>query len=264
MIRFGRSNKFSQFQRFDHKWHLEEFIDSIPQRSGLFSGKIRAYKDSVGTDEIIDISGFCKITHLLDAYKMIQGNYPLSQHPGLPSPNKRSAKVYSKIHDPHNQAYVDGVACYILSKFREAEHSPHFSLFYGAYLAIAKEYYYNITEDFPDIRFDSWFWKKQKEGVFNLVALNGNIPLKPDDPLIEVPEVLDSDDDSSSSSMSSAFSKFDEGDRLSNVSGGSLHSASISTASEQSNDSNDSKLFKLFESIRIDSAMIRFVDPPNH
>jgi hypothetical protein len=109
MIRFGRSNKFSQFQRFDHKWHLEEFIDSIPQRSGLFSGKIRAYKDSVGTDEIIDISGFCKITHLLDAYKMIQGNYPLSQHPGLPSPNKRSAKVYSKIHDPHNQAYVDGV-----------------------------------------------------------------------------------------------------------------------------------------------------------
>ena len=240
MIRFGRSNKFSQFQRFDHKWHLEQFIDNIPQRSGPFSGKVRAYKDSVGTDEIIDISGFCKITHLLDAYKMIQGNYPLSQHPGLPSPNKRSAKVYSKIHDPHNQAYVDSVACYMLSKFREADHSPHFSLFYGAYLAIAKEYYYNITEDFSDIRFDSWFWKKQKEGVFNLVALNGNIPLKPDDPLIEIPEDLDSDDDSSTSTMTSVFSKYEEGDRLSSVSGESLHSASILTASEYSQNSNDS------------------------
>ena len=62
----------------------------------------------------------------------------MAQHPGLPAPGKRSAKVYSKIHDHHNQAYVDAVACYLLSKFREADHSPHFSFFYGAYLAIAK------------------------------------------------------------------------------------------------------------------------------
>jgi hypothetical protein len=243
MIRFSKSNKFSPFQRFDHKWHLEEFTGAIPQRSGLFSGKARAYKDSQATSELMDISGFCKITHLLDAYKVIQGNYPMAQHPGLPAPGKKSAKVYSKIHDPHNQAYVDSVACYMLSKFREAGHSPHFSLFYGAYLAIAKNYYYNITEDFSDIRFDSWFWKNQKEGVFSLVALNGNVPLAADDPLIEAPEELYSDSESSSSTSStssSSGSEFAIGDKMSEVSGGSLHSASISTSSEKSDSSDES------------------------
>lgn len=192
----------------------------------------------------MDISGFCKITHLLDAYKVIQGNYPMAQHPGLPAPGKKSAKVYSKIHDPHNQAYVDSVACYMLSKFREADHSPHFSLFYGAYLAIAKNYYYNITEDFSEIRFDSWFWKNQKEGVFSLVALNGDIPLAADHPLIEAPEELYSDSESSSStsstSSSGSVSEFEVGDKLSEVGGGSLHSASISTTSEHSDSSDES------------------------
>jgi len=240
MIRFGKSSKFSPFQRFDHKWHLEEFTAGVPQRSGLFSGKIREYKESHATSEVVDISGFCKITHLLDAYKMIKGDYPMAQHPALPAPGKRSAKVYSKIHDPHNQAYVDAVACYMLSKFREAEHSPHFSLFYGAYLAIAKKYYYNITDDFSDIRFDSWFWKKQKEGVFKLIALNGAIPLAADDPLIEAPEDLyDSSDDSTSSSLT----EFDSEDTFSEVSAGSLHSASISTTSENSKHSAKSEEF---------------------
>lgn len=233
MIRFGKSNKYSPYQRFDHKWHLEQFSDGVPQRSGPFSGKVRAFKDGQPLDEIKDISGFCKITHLLDAYKMIQGNYPMSQHPALPAPGKKSAKVYSKIHDPHNQAYVDAVACYMLSKFREADQSPHFSLFYGSYLAIAKEYYYNITEDYSDIRFDAWFWRKQKEGIFRLVGLEGDKPMDPSDTLIEMPDDLSewSDDDSSNSDNSS-ISELDSGisDQQS-VSGGSLHSASITTAS---------------------------------
>jgi len=165
---------------------------------------------------------------------MLQGNYPMSQHPALPAPNKKSAKVYSKIHDPHNQAYVDAVACYMLSKFREADHSPHFSLFYGSYLAIAKEYYYNITEDFSDIRFESWFWKKQKEGVFRLVGFEDGKLMNSSDPLIETPDDLSqwsSSDDTSTSDKSSVSELHGE---VISVSGGSLHSASITTASEVS------------------------------
>ena len=230
MIRFGKSKKYSPFLRFDHKWHLDGFIGDVPQRSGIFSGKVRAFKDGQADETVVDISGFCKITHLLDAYKMIQGNYPMSQHPALPAPGKKSAKVYSKIHDPHNQAYVDAVACYMLSKFREADHSPHFSLFYGAYLAIAKQYYYNITEDFPDIRFDSWFWKKQKEGIFKLVGFEGDVPLDSENPLMETPEDLDSSSRSGSGSDSSSSSISELGGDV-GCDTGSLHSASITTAS---------------------------------
>jgi len=259
MIRFGKSKKFGPFLRFDHKWHLESFSGDVPQRSGLFTGKVRAYENAVPSDELQDISGFCKITHLLDAYKMIQGNYPISQHPVLPSPGKDSAKVYSKIHDPHNQAYVDSVACYMLSKFREGGHSPHFSLFYGAYLAIAKDYYYNITEDFSDIRFESWFWKKQKEGLFKFVGFEGETPIPSDDSLMEIPDDLSD----GSSSSGSSVSELDEGVHISDESG-SLHSASITTASETSEFSSNSsyieKDYKFFAVLKEFPTLLMFLE----
>lgn len=259
MIRFGKSKKIGSFLRFDHKWHLESFHGDVPQRSGSFTGKVRAYENAIPSDELKDISGFCKITHLLDAYKMIQGNYPISQHPVLPAPGKDSAKVYSKIHDPHNQAYVDSVACYMLSKFREGGHSPHFSLFYGAYLAIAKDYYYNITEDFSDIRFESWFWKKQKEGLFKFVGFEGEIPIPSDDSLMETPDDLSD----SSSSSGSSVSELDEGVHISDESG-SLHSASITTASETSEISTAStyieKDYKFFAVLKEFPTLLMFLE----
>ena len=236
MLRFGKSNKQSPFLRFDHKWHLEKFSGDVPQRSGSFSGTVRAFAGGTATEEVQDISGFCKITHLLDAYRMIQGNYPVAQHPALPAPGRKSAKVYSKLHDPHNQAYVDAVACYMLSKFREADHSPHFSLFYGSYLAIAKQYYYNVTEDFSDLRFESWFWRKKAQGLFKLIGFEGEVPLANDDPLMEAPEDIsdessctDSDDDSVA--RRSHVSELHDGDNVTICDGGSMHSASITTAS---------------------------------
>ena len=245
MTRFGKSNKYSPFLRFDHKWHLDEFIGGVPQRSGLFSGRVRSFNQGKAEDATMDISGFCKITHLLDAYRMIQGNYPMSQHPALPSPGRKSAKVYSKIHDPHNQAYVDSVACYMLSKFREADHSPHFSLFYGAYLAIAKEYYYNITEDFSDIRFESWFWRKKDQGLFKLIGFEGDTLLSEDDSLMERPEDLPDDSSCTDSDDSSDISNIDDDQQaqLLACDVGSLHSVSISTAStsDNSDDSDDSE-----------------------
>jgi hypothetical protein len=226
MLHFAKSTKHSSFLRFDHKWHLDKFYDQVPQRSGPFSGRIRAFEDGNSTDELMDISGFCKITHLLDAYKVIQGEYPMSQHPGLPAPGKQSAKVFGKIHDPSNQAYVDAVACYMLSKFREAGHSPHFSLFYGAYLAIANEYYYNITEDFSDLRFESWFWKNQNQSLFSLVGFEGARQLESSDVLLETPDDL----------SSGSFSESDLSEIQSPVNADleSLESVSIPTASEHS------------------------------
>ena len=263
MVRFGKSNKNSPFLRFDHKWHIDNIYGDIPQRSGTFSGSIKGFNDSHPTGEMKDISGFCKITHLLDAYKMIQGNYPISQHPALPAPGKKSAKVYSKIHDPHNQAYVDSVACYMLSKFREADHSPHFSLFYGAYLAIAKEYYYNITEEFADIRFDSWFWKKQEESIFNLIGFNGETPLSPNDPLIKVPDNLSDWSSSNSITTDSDISELSMNDSISE-SGGSLHSASIGTGSTKSCASKESdeseKDYKFFAVLSEFPTMLMFLE----
>lgn len=249
MIRFGKTKQYSPFLRFDHTWHLEEFIGDVPQRSGMFSAKIQAYKNSQPQGGLVDISGFCKITHLLDAFKMIQGNYPMAQHPALPSPGRKSAKVYSKIHDPHNQAYVDAVACYMLSKFREGDHSPHFSLFYGAYLGVAKNYYYNITEDFSDMRFESWFWRKRAEKIFTLVGFEGSTPIHSSDPLMEPPDNLsDYSTSSNTNSTRHSVTEIHDNDNISVNSSESLHSASISTTSSKSGSGSGSDSGSSYES----------------
>jgi hypothetical protein len=244
MINFSKTKKYSPYLRFDHMWHLDSFTEGdVPKKSGPFSGKARLFKDGKVCDEIKDISGYCKITHLLDAYRMIQGNYPMAQHPALPAPGKKSAKVYSKIHDPHNQAYVDAVACYMLSKFREADHSPHFSLFYGSYLAIAKEYYYNITEDFPDMRFEGWFWRKRAQGLFRFLGFQDENPLKEDDPLLQQPDDLsdtESDDTNSVKELTTEKVSVSEDE--------SLHSASITTMSTEDSDADESDSYDSYDS----------------
>jgi len=244
MLRFGKTKKQTPFLRFDHKWHLDQFVGDMPYRSGPFSGKVRQFINAVATDSVTDISGFCKITHLLDAYRMIQGNYPVAQHPALPSPGRKSAKVYAKLHDPHNQAYVDAVACYMLSKFREADHSPHFSLFYGSYLAIAKDYFYNITEEFSDLRFESWFWRKREQGLFKLVAFRGEVPIESDNSLIVPPDNLseegsESSDESSNGNGSQISELYGYGDEEKGDLE-SLHSADISTVNSESDGSGSS------------------------
>jgi hypothetical protein len=242
MLRFGKTKKQTNFLRFDHKWHLEAFKGDVPFRSGSFFGKARQYTGGNPTNELIDISGFCKITHLLDAYRMIQGSYPVAQHPALPSPGRKSAKVYAKLHDPHNQAYVDAVACYILSKFREADHSPHFSLFYGSYLAIAKDYYYNITEEFNDLRFEGWFWRKHAQGQFKLAGFTGDVLIDPSNNLLCPPDDISdfssetSSDGTTRSSDTSELYDFHEN----NEDSASLHSATIKTASSESESTKES------------------------
>lgn len=231
MLRFGKTKKQSPFLRFDHKWHLDNFIGDVPYRSGPFSGKIREYTAGAPTNQIQDISGFCKITHLLDAYRMIQGSYPVAQHPALPSPSRKSEKVYVKLHNPHNQAYVDAVACYMLSKFREADHSPHFSLFYGSYLAIAKDYYYNITEEFNDLRFEGWFWRKHTQGRFKLMAFRDNVPIDSNSSLLMPPDnisdMLSENNSETSSNITDVSNLYDYNEN--NADSGSLHSGTIDT-----------------------------------
>jgi hypothetical protein len=236
MLRFCKEKKRTgTFLRFDNKWHLDSFTSPTPYRSGLFSAKVAEYKDSVATGVVKDISGFCKILHMLDAYRVIQGDYPMAQHPGLPSPGTKSAKVYGKLHDPQNQAYVDSVACYMLSKFREADHSPHFSLFYGAYLAIAKKYYYNITEEFSELRHKGWFWKQCQADHFSLVGFQGNEQLPEDDALLVPPEDISDSDSNSDSDSEENLSEFGDAQESGDLA--SLHSASIDTESDSASGS---------------------------
>jgi hypothetical protein len=118
----------------------------------------------------IPCKAYMKVTHLLDPITWIRGKYEVGEE-GFTTFSEdalRSAKVYKKLTNPMNQAYVEAVATYCLSKLREADVSPHFHMFYGAYRAIANEYSYNISDVFSTYRHCRWFWDNQKSGIFEV------------------------------------------------------------------------------------------------
>lgn len=103
---------------------------------------------------------YCKVTHILDPVRTIQGYYSNEE--------KGVKRVDKKIGNPNNQAYVDGLASYLLGQLRERKISPHFCLFYGTFKGVADTYRYNITDEFESYRNYKTFWERKKDGVFSL------------------------------------------------------------------------------------------------
>lgn len=133
---------------------------------------------SVGLTPNLDTSGeavatlhqpaFLKVTHLLDPIRWMKGEYSLPKELGLPWHTRTWAAAWTKLQDPANQAYIEVVASYALSKLRDEGISPHFNEFYGAFCARADHYRYNLTEEYKSFRHSRWFWHGQKRGLYRL------------------------------------------------------------------------------------------------
>lgn len=106
------------------------------------------------------VSSYCKVSHILDPVRSMQGFYKNEQ-----KGEQRKAK---KIENPNNQAYVDALACVALGNIREQGKSPHFCLAYGVYKGIADTYRWDITEQYETYRNYKQFWEKRRAGLFTL------------------------------------------------------------------------------------------------
>jgi len=116
----------------------------------------------------ITTPAFLKVTHLLDPIRWMKGEYSLPKELGLPWHTRTWAAAWTKLQDPANQAYVEVIASYALSKLRDGGISPHFNQFYGAFCARAERYRYNLTEEYKSFRQSRWFWHGQKRGLYRL------------------------------------------------------------------------------------------------
>ncbi len=100
---------------------------------------------------------FVKTVHLIHPIDRLRETYTAPPHPLLPATSEWVQTV-AKIHRRNNQAYVDAVANFVLSRYRERDLLPHFVLYYGAYTAIKRTYRYNMTEEYQSYRQCRWFW----------------------------------------------------------------------------------------------------------
>jgi hypothetical protein len=167
-------------------WKSSQPLDFCIERNGPQGGV-----------DVQDISGFRKVTHLVDPVLWIQGKYSYPNHPSLPWNEDRWELANTKMRDPMNQAYVEALAYYALGRLREADHSPHFHRFFGAFTGVAKTYTFNITDSYLSYRHCRWFWEGQKTERFAL-AVDEDVPDEVKEAIYQQPEdVYDSDDSDS-------------------------------------------------------------------
>jgi hypothetical protein len=182
----------------DHQYRIKEVLSQeTTKRSGKVNLRIEKNSQDTGK-EVQDISGFRKITHLLDPVRWLQGKYSMPKHAFLPWHQETWEAAWSKLQDPMNQAYVEALAAFALSKLREADVSPHFHLFYGALCGKADTYSYNITDSYMSYRHARWFWAGQEKKLFEL-SFDEDVPEEVKRAILEQPEELDSSDDEETS-----------------------------------------------------------------
>lgn len=145
-----------------------------------------AVRKEVGTDATEPCKVFTKIVHLLNPVDMIKEKYVCPEHPLLPQSEKTWKQTLLKLHSHNNQAYVDAVANYVLSRFRELDLTPHCILSYGACTGISKSYQFVISPEYESYRQCRWFWKGMQSHSARLTLVNHT-----DNDLREDPQFID-------------------------------------------------------------------------
>ena len=104
---------------------------------------------------------FLKMAPLLDPFKFIIGKYNLNDKTmyNLPkySHQLQDTSVYPKLKDENNSSYVDGVFSYISSKLIYDKNFIHGVDFYGSFLALKKNFKFDILDDLEYICTSDFF-----------------------------------------------------------------------------------------------------------
>jgi hypothetical protein len=121
---------------------------------------------------------FVKTVHLLNPIDLIKEKYLVPEHPLLPQSEGTWKRTLTKLHSHNNQAYVDAVANFVLSAFRETDLTPHCILNYGAATGISKNYQFNISQEYDTYRQCRWFWTGMKSHSARITVMRGDPDLE--------------------------------------------------------------------------------------
>ena len=140
----------------DHFWKWTS--QATPAQRGPSSITITSRSGEVSQAE-----AYCKITHAVDPIRWTKGKYST-----VPTQQDEYDRYMKKLKEPMNQAYVEALTYYCVSKLRESGASPHFPFFYGSFTAVADTYRLNITDDFDSYKHTKWYWNGIDTHLFNL------------------------------------------------------------------------------------------------
>lgn len=106
---------------------LERILGTLPEKEGQlqsdeYFARVHSFTGSgecvVETASKKRKSSYCKVTHILDPVRKIQGYYDNAE--------KGKERIQRKTAQHMNQAYIDYLANYLLGQLRERDISPPF------------------------------------------------------------------------------------------------------------------------------------------
>ena len=114
-------------------------------------------------------SMFLKFSPLLDPIKYLSGKYDITDDKlkKLPQLQGHDAACHSKSLDPNNSAYVDGFFSYLSSQLLHTHKFMNGLDFYGSFLAIQREFSYNIIDE-QDYFLNCPFFEHNKDILFHV------------------------------------------------------------------------------------------------
>lgn len=249
----------------DHEYRvIAVHTEDTAKTSGKVSIRIEKNCTESGVD-IKDISGFRKITHLLDPVRWLQGKYSLPKHSYLPWHQTTWEATWNKLQDPMNQAYIEALAAYAFGRLRQADVSPHFHHFYGSFCGKAKTYSYNITDSYMSYRHARWFWTGQEKKLFSL-SFDEGISDEVKKALLEQPDELeDSSDEESSENSEEELSGLEcdiEEESIHSIGGSEIESMSDESEETDESDtaSDDDEELDIFAEVNQFPVMMIFTE----
>lgn len=156
------------------KYYINSWLDQDESNSKIWN-TIRTTPDLSSSEPC---KTFVKTVHLLNPIDIIKEKYTVPDHPLLPQSENIWKKTLTKLHSHNNQAYVDTVANFVLSRFRELDLTPHCVHYYGATTGISKKYQFNISQEYDTYRQCRWFWKGMKSHSARLTVNRGDADIE--------------------------------------------------------------------------------------
>jgi hypothetical protein len=111
---------------------------------------------------------FFKFSPLLDPTKFMIGKYK-DIHPDILSalPTLTNSNICEKVRDKNNAAYVDSFFSYLTSQTLHEHNFAHGLDFFGSYLSVKKNFYFNIADD-VEFLYESDFFHEHKGKLFEI------------------------------------------------------------------------------------------------
>lgn len=156
------------------------FITEWKSKKEKTSNDMEAIRQSIHSNEKEPCRVFVKTIHLLHPIDYMKEKYIQPSHSLLPQPSSAWKNTVMKLQSRFNQAYVDTLANYLLSRFREEDVLPHFVLYYGSYNGISDSYRYNVSGEYDTYRNYKWFWKGMKKNHARLTLTQGDKTIQDD------------------------------------------------------------------------------------